>query len=206
MNAERPREPEDQEDLPTEALAGAARRGEARAFGDLYARTAPALHAWASLRIPPALRNTVTADDVLQEVWVRALRKFADFDEERGAFRTWLFGFGQRVLYELVKRATSRHVKGEGPRDPFTMGEIPEEVTTMTRRLARDDVFQSLVGRLRELGEEEQRMVVLRGFEGATHEKVAEALGLPAATVRKKWERLRKKLEEWNLPEHLLVD
>src|SRR6185436_18112188 len=45
----------------------------------------PALYAWARLRLPASLRNLISAEDVVQEVWLRVVRLNQTRSETRGA-------------------------------------------------------------------------------------------------------------------------
>jgi len=53
-------------ELRTEALAGRASGDPAGAFQAIHARMAPALVAWATLRIPPAVRSRLEPEEVAQ--------------------------------------------------------------------------------------------------------------------------------------------
>ena len=62
-------------------------------FARDFAELAPALHAWAYLRVRGALRQRLDPDDLVQEIAVRACLRAADYDSQRGTFRQWIFGF-----------------------------------------------------------------------------------------------------------------
>ena len=62
-------------------------KGNFDRFTELYERVAPALRAWASLRLPSSALQLVAPEDILQEVWMRAIRKIGDYDETGGPFR-----------------------------------------------------------------------------------------------------------------------
>lgn len=46
------------------------------------------------------------ADDVLQETWLTAVRRIADFDSDRGSFATWVCGIAANVMRNALR---SRH-------------------------------------------------------------------------------------------------
>ena len=72
-------------DPPAVLRAGAAATGEATAFSDWVRPHLAAMAAVASRLASPADR-----DDVVQEALVRAWRKWASYDERRGAPLRWL--------------------------------------------------------------------------------------------------------------------
>src|SRR6187551_1373845 len=69
-------------------------------FEELYIEVAPALYAWAELRIRPEMRRNVDPQDVVQEVWLRAVKKHASFDPAVMHFRAWILAIAKNVLLE----------------------------------------------------------------------------------------------------------
>lgn len=182
---------------PTGELARRAHAGEPGPFEELYARLAPALYAWASLRLPRTLRAFVSPEDIVQEVWCRTTERFATFDPARGEFRSWLFGFAYRVLREAMRSALrlQRASAPDGSR-VFRLEELPDQITSLTRRVARAEDVRALLLRIDELAlpPEERELLLLRGLEGLPHEEIAAQLGIQPAAARKRWERLRERL------------
>ena len=70
----------------TGLLARRVQKGDRAAFQRLYDKVAPSLYAWTRLRLQGGPGAGLDPQDVLQEVWLRALRAFASYDE-RGSFR-----------------------------------------------------------------------------------------------------------------------
>lgn len=182
---------------PTEGLVAGARRGDAEAFGTLYRRIAPAVFAWVSLRLPTELRGRLDPEDVIQEIWARALDRFSRFDPARGSFRAWLFGVASRVLLESLRR-THRHQRGvaAGDEAPLLPEDVPDDVTSQSRRLARDEAFARFLSQVRGLAEDERRLILFRGLEGLPHDEVARRLDISRETSMKRWQRLRERLTE----------
>jgi len=182
-------------DVPSEFLAKRVVGGDADALARLYERIAPALFAWARLRIRSSARAIVDPEDVVQDVWVQALRGFrATYDPERESFRAWLFGIANHVLSDAFRRAKGRLGAGGPKATARPMEEIPEEVTTMTRRIARQEDLRRFIDQVRALPDEDRMLVIYRGLEGLPHRAAAERLGITPAAARKRWERLREKL------------
>lgn len=173
-------------------------------FSKLYGHVAPALHAWAELRIPPKLRRVFGPEDLVQEVWVRALPRFDKFDAERGPFRAWVFGFAQNVLLAAYKARSKNQLTLAGD-DGIDLGAVPVDLTTLTRRLARSDAHQEFIRVVQELDADDQELLLMRGLEGLSHDEIAPHLGVTSATLRKRWQRLRSTLEEASPPDGLLV-
>src|SRR5262245_47163196 len=57
-------------------------------------------------RIPEKLRAVVAVEDVLQDIWIAAFRRFKDFDDEREfALDRWLRTIANRKLLDALKSA-----------------------------------------------------------------------------------------------------
>lgn len=187
-------------DSTNQFLAAGALRGDAESFNALYDRIAPALHSWARLRIPPSLRALLCADDVVQEVWMRAFASFGGYDAEQGSFRRWIFGIARHALLKQM-RGAGRRSGGEGYRSgAFDFGNLRDRATAVSLRVRRDEGVEKLVRSLDELPEEDRELILLRGLEGNSHQEVAAQLGTSDASVRKRWERLRKQLDALRPP------
>ena len=181
-----------------------AGRGE---FTELYCGLAPALHVWAALRLRPQLRAFCDLEDLLQEVWCRAYAIRDRFDPDEVAFRPWLFRVAKNVLLEVVRKARYasqvKHPEGRTTR-LFTLEAVADQVTSVTRRVARDDSLREFHGRIDALPEDERELVLHLGLEGLGYDEVARRLDLNREAVKKRWQRLRARLEGQGVPDTLL--
>jgi RNA polymerase sigma factor (sigma-70 family) len=183
----------------TQLLAQRAQSGDLARFEELCQRTLPALHAWVSMRLGAALCGRVDPDDIVNESWVRALQRFESYDSARSAFRTWLFGFAKNVLRERL-----RELAGQVAPPTSMQSQLPDEVTSLTRQLARRDAVATFLARVEALGAEERELVALFGLEGLAAEDVALRLGISADAAQKRWQRLRAALAEREFPREIL--
>ena len=174
-------------------------------FAQHYERIAPALYAWASLRVRPSFRGRLDPEDVLQEVWVRALEVHESRDPSRGSFRAWIFAVAKNVLFEAFRKLEGA---GGGLGGPSTrarlLANLPDQATAISRRVARDEGLRLFLDRVGRLPREDRMILIHCGLEGLTHAETATRLGLTRDTVAKRWQRLRAKLEGERLPRELL--
>ena len=173
------------------------RRVDAR-FEALYAEVAPALYAWAELRIRPALRARLEPADLVQEVWLRGMKGFARFDERNVGFRAWAFRIGKNVLMEAIRATRNDLVASPGSSTSriLALEGIPEDVTSFTQRLAREESVREFLAQAGELSEPDRMLLVHCGLEGETCAEAAVKLGLTEAAAIKRWQRLKGKLRE----------
>lgn len=186
-------------DEPTDELAQRARHS-AGSFAALYERVAPALYAWASLRIRQPLARHHSPEDLMHETWLRAASRFDQFDPERGPFRAWIFTIATRLLLGMAR---NRHVGGGGSAPNMTS--IPDQATRVSERAARDERLSAFVAFVQALPADDRILVVSCGLEGASPAAVAPRLDLTPAAAHKRWQRLRVRLRDELRADDLLV-
>ena len=159
------------------ALLAAARRGDTRAFEGLYRALAPSVYGFC-LRLA---RDSAEAQDCVQETFVRAWQRLADF---RGESRigTWLHRI---ALNEVLGRRRHRAVEHRHL----------AAVDTSTRRSHDDSAtMQDLEEAIAKLPERAKDVFVLRAIYGYTHEEIASMLGVTEGTSKSQLHRARKLL------------
>lgn len=177
--------------MPTSehVLIRRARDGDEDAFAELVAMHAD--------RVYGALRrfglDPNEADEVTQEVFVRAWRGLARF-EGRSQFSTWLY----RIAFNEAQRALSRRaappVQPDADRgDPIvSLPESPQlgpEAQTLDREFER-----ALAQALEQLPADWRAAVVLRDVEGLSTHEAAEIAGVGEAAFKSRLHRGRMQL------------
>lgn len=175
--------------------------GPGQAAGDidaLHAEHAPAVYAWACLRVTRRLRAFASPEDLAQEVWVRAMRA-APTRDPAAPPRAWLFTIGKHVLYEVQRAANRDRTAGAGGSTTrlLALDGVPADVTSLTQRLARDDALREFLARATQLEGEERMLLIHVGLEAMPHAEVAARLGIGVEAVQKRWQRLRDRVREW---------
>ena len=170
---------------------------DAGAFNEHYAGMASALRAWAVLQCQAVLGRYVEADDLVQEVCFQAYRSYAKFDEARGSFRRWVFGVASHVAADMLRQAARARARGFGPDLLGSQaGGVPEDATTLSRRVARDEGLLRFLRRVQDLDDDDRKLLLWRGLEGLQLAEVARLIDCSEETAKKRWQRLRARLQQ----------
>ncbi len=171
-------------------------------FEALFAEVAPALFAWAELRIRPNLRARLDPQDLVQEVWIRGMQGFTRFDERGVSFRAWAFRIGKNILMEALRATRNDIVDTPGgvTSRMLALERVPQDVTSFTQHLAREESVRAFLDEAGALSEVDRMLVVHCGLEGETCAQAAVKLGISEDAAIKRWQRLKAKLraETWS--------
>lgn len=167
-------------------------------FEALFAEVAPALYAWAELRIRPTLRARLDPQDLVQEVWIRGMQGFARFDERGVSFRAWAFRIGKNILMEAIRATRNDIVDTPGgvTSRMLALEGVPQDVTSFTQRVAREESVRAFLDEAGQLAEVDRMLLVHCGLEGETCAEAGVKLGLSEDAAIKRWQRLKGKLRE----------
>jgi RNA polymerase sigma factor (sigma-70 family) len=180
-------------DAADRAMAGALVAGDPTALRAAFNRYGGLVHAIALRRLGTAQ----DAEDVTQQVFVRAWRGRAGLDLERGTLGAWLVGITKRQISE---RLASRR------RDFELADRVGRLSPAAPPAPAPDSVVEALAvaDELNHLPDQVGTVVRLAFFDDLTHQQIAALTGLPLGTVkshlRRGLERLRR---QWRRKEDM---
>jgi RNA polymerase sigma-70 factor (ECF subfamily) len=193
---------------PTLEILLAVRAGDRARFGELYERVAPALYAWVALRIRATLRGRLEPDEVLQEVWCKALEQCASFDPVRVSFRAWIFTVARHVLLQAIEAQArvdrARSLDGDSSRST-NAALVPDEVTSVSQRLSRDEGLRRFLADAERMEHDDRLLLLLCGLEGKSLVEAAPVMGVSRDAAAKRWQRLRAKLQVERYPLQFLL-
>ncbi|WP_409494555.1 RNA polymerase sigma factor [Amycolatopsis sp. cmx-11-12] len=155
-------------------------------FGALFDAHAAPLQRYLARRV-----GTETAHDLVAETFLVALRRRETYRPEAGTARAWLYGIATNLLRHHVRtetralNATARLAAANPMVSAGHDGRVAERVDAQSRAA-------QLAGALAELSVADRDTLLLVSWAGLDPGEVAEALGIPAGTVRSRLHRIRR--------------
>lgn len=174
------------------------------ALTDLLFLRAPALRERISKRVPARFRATVSADDVLQEVWLRAYQSAARpaaHDDE--AIDRWLSALMGSALTDALRAARAGKRGGSARRLVAARGtasfsslfqRLRSPGQTPSREARAAEVQQALREAVQHLEGEGRQAVELHHLEGLSRKEVAQRLELSESALHGLLFRARREL------------
>lgn len=145
-------------------------------------------------------RNPDEAEDLTQEVYLRALRPSSseNFETRGGGMRAWLFTIAHNTFYSRIKRekraprAVAEFFAEEADATP------PDEAPPAWNLATLD--WEHVDGRIKraieELRPEFREVLLMWGVEGLKYREIGEILQVPIGTVMSRLHRARKLVAE----------
>jgi RNA polymerase sigma-70 factor (ECF subfamily) len=181
--------------MPTDAeLVESTLRGSQEAFRDLVLRFERPVYAL----ILRMVREAETAEDLAQEVFVKAYRHLASYDPRR-KFASWLFKVAHNTTIDHLRRAQLDTVPlAAEQEDGGGLLAVLADASTESPAAAaeRRDMARALERAIARLRPDYREAVVLRYVEGLAYQEICEVLALPVGTVKTNLHRARKELAE----------
>ena len=157
------------------------------AIRQLYERHARALRRYVERFCP----DHASADDIVQETFIRAWRHLPQLNSGDFPVRSWLFRVARNLLIDADRAARCR---------PVTVRPQPAEEGRDDAGLNRILDQQLVADALHQLSPAHRTVLVETFYQGRTLAKVARQLGIPDSTARSRLhyalQALRRELEE----------
>lgn len=186
-----------------EALMLRHQRGDRTAFATLVRRHQTAIFNFALRQ----LRIRSTAEDVVQETFVRVVQNAAEFKHE-ARFVTWLYTIARNLCIDhLRKGALRKHPsldearsgsEGDGP----TLGEQTADTKASVEREATGTELRvKIAAAVEQLPDEQREVFLMREVANLPFKEIAEITNVPENTVKSRMryalERLQAALSDY---------
>jgi RNA polymerase sigma-70 factor (ECF subfamily) len=130
-----------------------------------------------------ALSDRGAAEEIVQEVFLRAWRHAGQYDPARAGVRTWLYQITRHAIIDARRRAAVR---------PALAQHEPAGEAEAAGSLEQAMLGWQVAAALERLTPEHRQMIRMAQFRGLTMREIAEHTGLPLGTVKSRtWYALR---------------
>src|SRR5690242_6176115 len=155
-------------------------------FDPLYREHGRSLYAYLAWSVG----DRAVAEDLLADVFERALRHRRRFDVRRGSERTWLYAIAVNRVRDHMRRAASEGRALERLRSEASLAAVA------AGRLHESSIAGDLDEALDTLTHDERQVIALRFGADLTVEQVARALDEPRTAVEGRLYRALRRLRE----------
>ena len=140
------------------------------------------------------VRDRGEAEDVLQEIMLRAHRGFATLRADEAA-TTWLFRIATHACLDHLRQRTRRPAI-DADADPDVVRGSDEDPVTLERAMERREMSECVQRFVEALPDDYRAAIMLTEIEGLTGPEISELLGVPLTTVKMRLHRARRMLQE----------
>ncbi len=176
-----------------EQLVATTRRGDDRAFEELYGRYQRRISAY----VRGMVKDHGRSEDITQEIFVSALRRMRA-TERPIAFKPWVYEIARNACIDAFRRTRRAEEVSFDAEDGGAVAREAGLVSGTTPDAAMDAKQQidDLMGALGGLSDSHHDILVMRELEGLSYREIGERLGLSRPSVESTLFRARKRLSE----------
>lgn len=156
------------------ALIQASVAGDGKAFETLYQCYLDAIYRYIFFRIG----DEIQAEDLTEEVFVRAWEALPSYQHRNYPFSSWLYRIAHNLIIDFYRRKKPV---------PITNGLMRTQTDTresLDHMVSRKQEAQLLAEAVQQLSELEQQVVLLRFVEGLSHKEIASMVGKSQTACR----------------------
>ncbi len=181
-------------DRPDALLVTKARHGDKQAFGELVQRYEKKIYSL----VLSLLQNSQDAEDITQEVFVRAYFSLGHYRAD-SKFFTWLYRIAYNMSIDFKRRMAvrSRTMVSSNEDNQNSLNfiadsnvKLPDEV------IEQQELSSSLKQALLQISEEHRAVMILREVDGLSYDEIARITGSAKGTVMSRLHYARKQLQK----------
>jgi RNA polymerase sigma-70 factor (ECF subfamily) len=164
-----------------EELARRLQRRDPEAMADLYDRFGRIAYSV----IFAIVRDSATAEDLVQETFLRVWNRVHGFEAGRGALGPWLLAVARNRAIDHIRSVGARMDRNAYELD---IREHPSLFMDMEREVLNTDHARVIRKAIAKLSANQQKVIELAYYEGLSQMEMADRMGEPLGTV-KTWVR-----------------
>jgi RNA polymerase sigma-70 factor (ECF subfamily) len=131
------------------------------------------------------VRDASTAEDLVQETFLRVWNRIQAFEPGRGALGPWLLAIARNRAIDHVRSSSAKMDRNAFELD---LREHPALFVDMQREVENTDHARIIRAAIKKLNPNQQKVIELAYYEGLSQTEMAERMGQPLGTI-KTWVR-----------------
>jgi RNA polymerase sigma-70 factor, ECF subfamily len=167
-------------DATDEELVARMRNGDTAALEALYSRYARVVYSFA-VRI---VGDGPSAEEILQEAFVRTWRQAATFRTVRGNFASWLLSITHNLAIDELRKRQRRPQRVDGVDISETLYGLVDEATNVEEAAEASALRERVARAMATLPDAQRVAVELAFFNGMSQREIAAHLREPLGTIK----------------------
>ncbi len=158
--------------------------GKLEDFAFLYDKYAKKIYSFVYFKI----QHQETAEDLVTQVFIKALEKISSFDISKGTFQAWIYQIARNKVidhYRTVKKVSNI----DDVWDLQDGTDIERDIDIKNRLLDVEEYLKNLKA-------EQREVIIMRVWQDMSYKEIAEALGKTEASCKMKFSRTINKLRD----------
>lgn len=128
------------------------------------------------------LNDTVSSEEVTQDVFMRVWNRASSYAPEKGKFTTWLFRIAHnRAIDEMRKKGRDKNRQADDIADHW---DLESSDPSPPETAVANSEYASVRAALAKLPDPQRQVVELSYFKGMTQSEIAAKTGQPLGTVK----------------------
>jgi len=135
-------------------------------------------------------QNREIAEDLVSEIFLKAIENFEQFSEEKGSFKSWIFQITKNHLTDYFRSNKNK------PTQPIDILENTAASDANTQETAsRFMESEEIKGAINDLPEKKRELILLRYFSNYSYKEIAEIYKEKPVNIRVKLHRILQELK-----------
>ncbi len=180
-------------ELDDATLASQVAEGSAAALEVLYDRYSRIVLSFATRM----LGDRQSAEELLQEVFLRAWQQAHNYSAGRGSFATWLLSITHNMSIDEIRKRRRRPQRAESADPVLMLTNVKDRSPSVEESAELGDLRETMARAIGTLPEPQRRAIELAYFRGLTQREIAEELDEPLGTIKTRMRLGMRKLKDY---------
>ena len=169
-------------------LVEKAADGDLEAFGELYSIYLAPIYRYVSYQV----RDKMTAEDIVEEVFVKAWKAIATCKGKSQTFSAWLYRIAHNHVVNTLRRMNKRVSLESVEMETETLIEVTNPEQEVEAKLAKQELSEAMTC----LSQNQRQVIILKFIEDLDNREIAQILGKREGAIRVLQMRALSKLRQ----------